>query len=70
MVLLFAIPVIALLEGRCAYEAARNASDAELQELDVLHERPISERAGVTRLLLGEGLQRLVDAGVTDAGVR
>ncbi|MDP9601345.1 GntR family transcriptional regulator [Variovorax sp. NFACC27] len=32
-------PVIALLEGRCAYEAARNASDAELQELDALHER-------------------------------
>lgn len=32
-------PVIALLEGRCAYEAARNASDAELSELDVLHER-------------------------------
>ena len=23
-------PVIALLEGRCAYEAARNASDADL----------------------------------------
>ena len=32
-------PVIALLEGRCAYEAARNASDAELSELDTLHER-------------------------------
>ena len=32
-------PVIALLEGRCAYEAARNASDAELHELDALHER-------------------------------
>ncbi|KQX87848.1 GntR family transcriptional regulator [Variovorax sp. Root473] len=32
-------PVIALLEGRCAYEAARNASDAELNELDALHER-------------------------------
>ncbi len=30
-------PVIALLEGRCAFEAARNASDAELQALDVLH---------------------------------
>ena len=29
-------PVIALLEGRCAYEAARNASDADLQELGVL----------------------------------
>jgi DNA-binding GntR family transcriptional regulator len=32
-------PVIALLEGRCAYEAARNASDAELHELEALHER-------------------------------
>lgn len=32
-------PVIALLEGRCAYEAARNASDAELVELAVLHDR-------------------------------
>jgi DNA-binding GntR family transcriptional regulator len=32
-------PVIALLEGRCAFEAARNASDAEIAELEVLHER-------------------------------
>ncbi|MET0541911.1 MAG: GntR family transcriptional regulator [Variovorax sp.] len=32
-------PVIALLEGRCAFEAARNASDAELQELDRLHDK-------------------------------
>lgn len=32
-------PVIALLEGRCAHEAARNASDAELQALEVLHDR-------------------------------
>ena len=32
-------PVIALLEGRCAYEAARNASDADLLELAALHER-------------------------------
>ncbi len=32
-------PVIALLEGRCAFEAARNASDADLQELAVLHQR-------------------------------
>ncbi len=30
-------PVIALLEGRCAYEAARNASDADLLELAALH---------------------------------
>jgi len=32
-------PVIALLEGRCAYEAARNASDADFDALDRLHER-------------------------------
>jgi DNA-binding GntR family transcriptional regulator len=32
-------PVIALLEGRCAYEAARNASDADLAALATLHER-------------------------------
>lgn len=32
-------PIIALLEGRCAYEAARNASEAELLELGVLHNK-------------------------------
>jgi DNA-binding GntR family transcriptional regulator len=32
-------PVIALLEGRCAYEAAQNASDADLQALEALHDR-------------------------------
>ena len=32
-------PVIALLEGRCAYEAARNASDADLAALKTLHDR-------------------------------
>ena len=32
-------PVIALLEGRCAYEAARNATDADLTELGTLHEQ-------------------------------
>ena len=32
-------PVIALLEGRCAYEAARRASDADLAALETLHER-------------------------------
>lgn len=48
--------------------AARCDSVAML--LDVLHERPMSERAGVTRLLLGEGLQRLVDAGVAGPAVR
>lgn len=32
-------PVIALLEGRCALEAAHHASDADLQALALLHER-------------------------------
>ena len=32
-------PVIALLEGRCAYEAARRASDADLQALSALHDK-------------------------------
>jgi len=32
-------PVIALLEGRCAFEAANNATDADLAALEVLHER-------------------------------
>ena len=32
-------PVIALLEGRCAYEAAEKATDQDLQELQVLHDR-------------------------------
>ena len=32
-------PVIALLEGRCAHEAALHASDADLQELEALHDR-------------------------------
>jgi DNA-binding GntR family transcriptional regulator len=30
-------PVIALLEGRCAYEAAQHASEADLQALEELH---------------------------------
>ena len=32
-------PVIALLEGRCAHEAAQHASDADLQALQVLHDK-------------------------------
>jgi DNA-binding GntR family transcriptional regulator len=32
-------PVIALLEGRCAYEAAGNATDADLQTLETLHDK-------------------------------
>src|SRR6478735_4634086 len=32
-------PVIALLEGRCAREAAMHATDVDLQQLEVLHEK-------------------------------
>lgn len=32
-------PVIALLEGRCAFEAASNATDADLLTLEQMHER-------------------------------
>ena len=32
-------PVIALLEGRCAHEAALKSTDADLQALTILHER-------------------------------
>jgi DNA-binding GntR family transcriptional regulator len=32
-------PVIALLEGRCAFDAARHASDADLAALQTLHQR-------------------------------
>jgi DNA-binding GntR family transcriptional regulator len=32
-------PVIALLEGRCAFEAAQHASDADLQLLEDLHQK-------------------------------
>lgn len=39
-------PVMALLEGRCAYEAARNASDAELIELEGLHAQLEHHAAG------------------------
>src|SRR6478672_13480295 len=32
-------PVIALLEGRCAHEAALHATDADLETLQVLHDK-------------------------------
>lgn len=35
-------PVIALLEGRCAFEAAQHATDADLAALETLHQRLIS----------------------------
>ena len=32
-------PIIALLEGRCAFEAALNISDSDISALDGLHDR-------------------------------
>jgi DNA-binding GntR family transcriptional regulator len=32
-------PVIGLLEGRCAYEAAQHASDADIETLEALHQK-------------------------------
>jgi DNA-binding GntR family transcriptional regulator len=42
-------PVIALLEGRCAFEAARNASDADLAALEDLHQK-LSRHAKARRI--------------------
>ncbi|QHE88908.1 GntR family transcriptional regulator [Hydrogenophaga sp. BPS33] len=42
-------PVIALLEGRCAFEAARNATDADLAALQQLHDR-LNESAQARRI--------------------
>lgn len=42
-------PVLALLEGRCAYEAAQNASDADLQALEELHQK-LSRHARAKRI--------------------
>jgi DNA-binding GntR family transcriptional regulator len=42
-------PVIALLEGRCAYEAARNSSDSDIAAMDTLHQR-LQEHANTGRI--------------------
>ncbi len=42
-------PVIVLLEGRCAFEAARSASDADIAALDTLHTR-LQEHAKAKRI--------------------
>jgi DNA-binding GntR family transcriptional regulator len=42
-------PVLALLEGRCAYEAARHASDADLATLEDLHQK-LSKHARARRI--------------------
>jgi len=42
-------PVIALLEGRCAREAAQHATDADLQALEALHDK-LSRHAKARRI--------------------
>ena len=42
-------PVIALLEGRCAFEAAQHASDADLAALEELHQK-LSRHAKARRI--------------------
>jgi DNA-binding GntR family transcriptional regulator len=42
-------PVIALLEGRCALEAARNANDTDIAALEALHQR-LQEHAAAKRI--------------------
>jgi DNA-binding GntR family transcriptional regulator len=42
-------PVIALLEGRCALEATRNATDADIAALETLHQN-LQEHAGAKRI--------------------
>lgn len=61
-------PVIALLEGRCAFEAALHASDADLQALEALHDR-LAGHAQARRIkdyyetnyMIHEALIRLAD---------
>jgi len=42
-------PVIALLEGRCAYEAAQHATDADLAALEEMHQK-LSRHARAKRI--------------------
>ena len=42
-------PVIALLEGRCAFEAARNATEADIAALETLHDR-LNKHAAAGRI--------------------
>ena len=42
-------PVIALLEGRCAYEAAQHATDADLATLEEMHQK-LSRHAKAKRI--------------------
>lgn len=61
-------PVIAMLEGRCAFEAARNASDAELTALESLHDKLVRHAKArrindyyATNHVIHEAIIRLAD---------
>ena len=61
-------PLMAMLEGRCAYEAARKVTEADLQQLEPLHQQ-LQQRAQegdidqyyATNALIHEALQALAD---------
>jgi DNA-binding GntR family transcriptional regulator len=61
-------PVIALLEGRCAFEAARKASARDIEQLEILHDRLQNHaQAGrindyyATNVLIHEAIIELAD---------
>lgn len=61
-------PVIALLEGRCAFEATRKATDRDIEQLQVLHDRLQDHaQAGriadyyATNVLIHEAIIQLAD---------
>ncbi|MGJ7541816.1 GntR family transcriptional regulator [Variovorax sp. LT1R16] len=61
-------PVISLLEGRCAWEAARNASDADIATLESLHDKLVKHAAAkritayyATNLVIHEAIITLAD---------
>src|SRR5690606_27634670 len=61
-------PLMAMLEGRCAYEAARKAGDADLRALEPLHQAlQTHAQAGrvddyyQTNYLIHEAVQALAD---------
>ncbi|MDS1142453.1 GntR family transcriptional regulator [Pusillimonas sp. SM2304] len=61
-------PLMAMLEGRCAHEAARKITDADLQRLEPLHQQLQAQaRAGdidqyyATNALIHEAVQELAD---------
>ena len=68
-------PVIALLEGRCAHEAALHASDADLQALELLHERlkKAARQQRVVEIVARQNRDRplggkaAIEEGLTDA---